>query len=289
MVEIKVLDHLYSQLHDFLYSFFPLWNEADPVYIHLADPDVLGRETYLKEERRLFFDTLFATPAYEFEIAIESTVGQLGKYLIDSEALIKLYPGGSPIYQTASNLSRIYYEESIAYLSYLYYYSLIRPDLRKIDVFKDYPTLPHSAIQNFLLTNNILTRRRLDELDKYQPPQKTQETVSGSKGKSFEAKDRFQSPDANLILLKLKNKKFVKDEKGSYRWIKNDIESLSYLCYKFSSHLLGEESQIEVTLFCQRIQSGFNRQTIGRYARAYKSGEKKIDDNIRQEIDDFFK
>lgn len=50
MVELKVISHISKQLNDFTTKVFALWNEADPVYIHIIGVDADVRDAYLRQE-----------------------------------------------------------------------------------------------------------------------------------------------------------------------------------------------------------------------------------------------
>lgn len=288
MAEIKVLENIHVQLNENASSYFSLWNQADKVFFYVTATDDSTRESFLKSERTQFFDKLRATPSYEIDIFVESTVALLKEYWVESAEFIKKYPGGYDVYSPAKSMAQAYRDESFAYICHLYYHLLIRPDIKSIDLFKEIPGLSHKDIRAYIINNGLLTESKFNELDHSPQQNQTSTQAQGTKGKTYEANERFYSNDAELILCKLKNNKFIKVEGDHYRWAKKDNNQLGYLCYKMSAYLLGDNCQIESGIFCQRVQSNLDPKTIGRYARAYRKGTKKLEDAKRKEIDNFF-
>lgn len=289
MVELKVLEHICKQLTGFTTNPFALWNEADPVYQHLIGVDSYGKQAYLKNERRQFFDALLSTPSYEINIAIDTILSRLAFFWQDSKEYLAANKDGIGTDPRGWTLIKAYYNETAAYASELYYYILIRPDLTKIDVCASLPGFERKWVKDYLTKNGFLTAEKFTQLDIFGKQSKDKPEDHKTNGKTYEAKERFSSDDAAKIYSKLWQMKWVDANADHYRWKLKDNESLSYLCYKMSVYLLGEEAQIESAMFCQKIQSDTDPKTVGRYARAYKNGTKQITEKKRQEIDNLFK
>lgn len=114
MVELKVISHISKQLNDFTTKVFALWNEADPVYNHIIGVGADVRDAYLRQERRKFFQELMASPSYELQIAVETTLDQLRYFWVDANEFYDANDEGNEADPVAWSLIKTYKTEPSA-------------------------------------------------------------------------------------------------------------------------------------------------------------------------------
>lgn len=115
--------------------------------------------------------------------------------------------------------------------------------------------------------------------------------------------------DAHLLYGKLCTLKIIKSTSpSSYRWCAKNMSDnkaraiLGYLCYMMWRYIMPDNDQIDRTVFCSIIQSNYDHNTIGTYARDFKKQyeikigriaedgkkHKSIPSGIKRDIDKIF-
>lgn len=233
MVELKVLEHISRQLSDYTTNFFALWNEADPVYNHLIGADSFAKENYLKSERRKFFDALLASPSYELPIAVDTTLDRLSRFWTDSKEFMEANKDGIGTEPVAWSLIKIYYHETCAYASELYYYSLIRPDLTPVDLSNALPGLDKKWVRDYLIGKGFITAAKLDQLER---PQKDAPDPHSQPGKAMKTRKNDASANWDTTIEKvcnLLNGDLVKYDNNQIHWVfKGNAAQYAYFALK---------------------------------------------------------
>ena len=233
MVELKVLEHISRQLSDYTTKVFGLWNEADPVYNHLIGVDTLAKEAYLKSERRKFFDALMASPAYELPITVDTTLSRLSRFWTDSREFMEANKDGIGTEPVAWSLIKIYYHETYAYASELYYYTLIRPDLDTADVFNALSGLDRKWVRDYLIGEGFITAAKLDQLER---PQKDAPDPQSQPGKAMATRKNDASANWDTTIEKvcnLLNGDLVKYDNNQIHWVfKGNAAQYAYFALK---------------------------------------------------------
>lgn len=233
MVELKVLEHISRQLSDYINKRLGLWNEADPVYNHLIGADTLAKEAYLKSERRKFFDALMASPAYELPIAVDTILNRLSRFWADSKEFMEANKDGIGTEPVAWSLIKIYYHETYAYASELYYYTLIRPDIDTADIFNALPGLDKRWVRDYLIGKGFITAAKLDQLER---PQKDTPDPQSQPGRAMATRKNDASANWDTTIEKvcnLLNGDLVKYDNNQIHWVfKGNAAQYAYFALK---------------------------------------------------------
>ena len=189
--------------------------------------------------------------------------------------------------------------EDILALVYTQYLAACKDD--SYDLYDECQGLTPERLEHALKDLSICTAKRLTLIKAKKTTEKivngpetnnrpSSPNVYQSKEKQGGSESLFSSPSAILIYTRLEGKGFIKSDNGLYyQWQSTSKEIYAYICYRMSKILIGDDCQIESGLFSKKIHSKFNLDTIARYARKFKSGEKILSPEIKEEIDSIVK
>lgn len=237
MVELKVISHISKQLNDFTTKVFALWNEADPVYNHIIGVGADVRDAYLRQERRKFFQELMASPSYELQIAVETTLDQLRNFWVDANEFYDANDEGNEADPVAWSLIKTYKTETFRYICELYYYILIRPELEAIEIFEDIPRLDRIQVRSYILRTGLLTEKRLDQYIRINKSEPAPDSQPG-KAKKTRQEDAAAILDKTIEkVCNLLNGTVVKYDNNKIHWVfKGNAAQYAYFALKLKNY-----------------------------------------------------
>lgn len=299
MEQFKVLERLHSQLRT--YSKFGFWSDGDEVFDNLVKYSPAARRDYTKDRIAAFDEELSWIPENTRESRLEAILESLSRFWNDAREYNEDTGDGIGCEQTFITIVKCYYEFALKFTAIAYYRYLTTKREGLIDFYSWFPSISSQLLAHTLAYLNICRAQKFIKTDQTAQAQFAQQndpqhdmvpTVidTACKEKQSGAEYLFNSPQAQAVYAKLAKAGFIKSPDGlNYDWQSTSKEMYSYLCYRMSKMLLGDECQIESKLFCAKIRSSFNQPTIARYARLYKEGIKTIDEEAAKQIDAVFK
>lgn len=295
MEEFKVLERLQHQLQ--CYARLGIWSDGDEVFDNIVTKGHRARKAYIKSAMSAFEKDLCSIPDPMKEFQLEATLGTLSTFWNDAREYKEDTEEGFGCEQHFITTVDSYFEVSLKMSSMAYLYYLTDCPDGEFDFHSKYQGLTPQSIAKTLESMNLIseakfleryggknnekdTEEPIDNSDNHKPD------VNVSSEKQGGAENLFSSPEAQIIYSRLQSAGYIKSVNGLYyEWQSTSKDIYAYVCYRFSTVLLGPDYQIESGIFARKIHSSFKKDTVARYARAFKDGSKFLDESVKTDID----